>query len=266
MPPEFCVVCGRTDRPLAEGVCAECYAATHELLGVVPAPRVVLCPTCGARQVGQHWERRGAPPILGAEDLAPLLRPHPEVGVRHVAWTETGGNPMLREVEGVAELRFRGTERTSVVRLSVKVEHRTCPECSRRSGHYYTALLQLRSEVGERHEPARALRERLAGVWDSVYAELAPSWQRAFSWREELPEGWDFYLTDTPAARAAARFLKARLGATLKESATLWGRRNGEDVYRVTFCLRLPAGLVRAPTRGPARRGRPPAARVERQS
>jgi NMD protein affecting ribosome stability and mRNA decay len=37
-----------------------------------------------------------------------------------------------------------------------------------------------------------------------------------------------------------ARFAKTRLGAQLKESATLWGRKNGKDVYRVTFCLRVP--------------------------
>ncbi|HXQ94856.1 MAG TPA: NMD3-related protein, partial [Thermoplasmata archaeon] len=72
-------------------------------------------------------------------------------------------------------------------------------------------------------------------------------WREAFSWREPLPEGWDYYLLNTLAARSVARFAKSRLGAELKESATLWGRKNGKDVYRVTFCLRIPERAAPTP-------------------
>jgi NMD protein affecting ribosome stability and mRNA decay len=60
------------------------------------------------------------------------------------------------------------------------------------------------------------------------------------SWREELPEGYDVFFTETLAARSVARVAKQKFHATVKESATLFGRKDGQDIYRVTLCLRFP--------------------------
>ncbi|HEV2166375.1 MAG TPA: 60S ribosomal export protein NMD3 [Thermoplasmata archaeon] len=256
MPGEFCVVCGRSDVPVEEGVCADCYANRQPLVTAPERPKVVLCPSCGARLVGSHWEGRGrSPNLLGAEDLYPFLRPHPEVAIRSVDWTEDSRNPLIREVEGTAHLRFRGSERTERVAMTVKLEHRTCEECSRRSGHFYTATIQLRGMDERLREKAPKLRERLRSAWETALPDARADWRNALSWYEERPEGWDFYLTDTLAARAIARMMKARLSATLKESATLWGRKDGHDVYRVTLCLRVPSdGTVAPPSKRSPRR------------
>lgn len=246
MPSEFCVVCGRADVPVVDGVCADCYAERHPLVEAPGRPTVVLCPTCGARKVGEHWERTGASPtLLSAEDLNPLLRIHEEAALRRVRWEEVGSDPVLREYRGEASVRFRGTERTVPLRLSLKVQHRTCPECSRRSGRFFTSIVQLRGPEGRQRLPARELREALAGPFERALEETPKEWRRALSWKEALPEGWDYYLTDTTSARALARHMKSRLGASLTESATLWGRKDGRDVYRVTFCLRVPLGPAR---------------------
>jgi nonsense-mediated mRNA decay protein 3 len=241
MEGEFCVVCGRTDLPVMEGVCPECTAKRERLLWVEGHPSVTLCANCGARKIGQHWERRGASPtFLGAEDLAPLLSVHPEVGIRTTRWQERTGETNQRLYEGEVDVRFRGTERTVAVELPVRVKVQTCPECSRRTGRFFTAVIQLRGPNERLRGSPRAMKERLIAAFDGLYPEMKADWKRAFSWREELPEGWDFYILDTLAARSAARFAKTRLHATLTESATLWGRKNGKDVYRVTFCLRVP--------------------------
>jgi nonsense-mediated mRNA decay protein 3 len=243
MPGEFCVVCGRTDQPIEEGLCPDCAARRNRLLWVEGHPSVTVCPTCGARKVGQRWERRGASrTLLGAEDLTPLVSVHPEVGVRRIHWQEVEGDAAQRIFEGTAQVRFRGTERTVPVTLPVRVRMATCEDCSRKSGHFYTALLQIRGTSERLRGSSVALRARLDEAFSSILGETKREWQEAFSWREELPEGWDYYLVDTLAARSIARLAKNRLGATLTESATLWGRRHGQDVYRVTFCLRIPEG------------------------
>ncbi len=250
---------------MEDGVCADCYALRNPLVGAPERPTVVLCPTCGARRVGAHWEGRGrSPNLLGAEDLYPLLEIHPEASVRTVEWHEDSRHPLLREVEGSVHLHFRGTDRTEKVRLTVKIEHRTCEECSRRSGHFFTATIQLRGGEDDREKPT-ARRDRLRAAWDAVVPEARATWRQALSWYEERPEGWDFYLTDTLAARSLARMMKGRLSATLKESATLWGRKNGQDVYRVTLCLRVPASSpAPAPARATPRERRRPVSRTSR--
>lgn len=237
---EFCVVCGATGRSLVDGVCAPCAAGRTVLVRARRHARVTICPHCGAREVGGHWERSGASRLLSAEDLSPFLEVHPEAGVRRMRWEETAATSNQRELVGQAHVVFRGIERDVDVPLTVQVVGRSCPDCSRKSGRYYTAILQLRGATGDRSEKPRGLRERLAETWGDLLKESRPEWRRAVSWQEERPEGWDVYLTETVPARAMARLAKQRFGATVKESASLFGRKDGHDVYRVTFSLRFP--------------------------
>jgi len=248
---EFCVVCGATGRALVDGVCGECAADRTTLVSAPVRGVVVICPHCGARQVKDHWERENSSSLLGAEDLTPFLRIDPETGLRRVRWAERSATATVHELVGSADVVFRGARRTVDVPISVRVEHRTCPDCSRKSGKYYTAVLQLRGPEEPRPERAPALRARLDGVWQAIVREARPDWKKAVSWREELPEGWDVFFTETLAARAVARFAQQRFGASLKQSASLFGRKDGRDVYRVTFCLRFPRPSASGPPEAP---------------
>jgi len=250
---EFCVVCGRSDRPIEDGLCAECFVARTPLIEVAEDPAVTLCAVCGARKAGERWVPSNAGRFLGKEDLQPFLRPRPDVGIRRIEWTEGESGPGTRSYRGEAVARFRGSERTVPVALTVRVDAITCPSCSRRAGHFYTAQIQLRGPEGRLASGARQRRARLMSAWDAILPEARPEWRAALSWGEEKPEGWDFFLTDTLAARNLAKLMKHRLGATLKESATLYGRKDGHDIYRVTICLRVPApGGRERPPSGPS--------------
>jgi nonsense-mediated mRNA decay protein 3 len=253
MEGEFCVVCGATGRPLTDGVCASCAADRSTLLSVPERGVVVICPHCGARKSGAKWERVGSSPLLTAEDLAPFLRVHPEVGVRRVRWEEISATGTVRELVGIADVIFRGAEREARVQLSVRTEHQTCTDCSRKSGRYYTAVLQLRGGLERSNEKSPALHARLDGTWSQLLNECRPDWRKAMSWREELPEGYDVFFTQTLAARAVAKVAKQKFRATIKESATLFGRKNGQDIYRVTFCVRFPRPGAEGPTGTPSR-------------
>lgn len=244
MSEGFCVVCGRTDRPLTEGVCPECDAGRRTLVDVDPRASVTICPSCGSRQERDHWTPSSSGRFLGAEDLLPFVVPEEGVGIRRIRWTEIDAGANSRTYEGEADVRFRGLERTVPVRLKVRWTSQMCPDCSRRAGRFYTAQIQLRGPEGRLPSGARHLRDRLRTAWEAVWPEARAEWRNALSFTEERPEGWDFFLTDTLAARGWAKLLKGRLGATVKESATLYGRKDGRDVYRVTLCVRLPAALA----------------------
>jgi nonsense-mediated mRNA decay protein 3 len=255
---EFCVVCGATGRPLVEGVCGECAADRTPLVSAPPRGVVVMCPHCGARQVKDHWERENSSSLLTADDLSPFLVIDPEAGIRRIRWEERSATGTVRELVGFAEVRFRGAQRTVEIPISVRSEHRTCPDCSRKSGRYYTAIVQLRGPVEARPERAPALRARLDAAWKALMRDARPDWKKAVSWREELPEGWDVFFTETLAARAVARAAQQKFGAALKQSASLFGRKDGRDVYRVTFCLRIPRPAADGgPTGLPVRRAAP---------
>jgi nonsense-mediated mRNA decay protein 3 len=237
---EFCVVCGAVGRPLSDGVCPPCAAERTVLVSARRQGTVVVCPHCGAREVANHWERAGSSQLLTAEDFAPFLEVHPEAGVRRTRWEETSASANQREYVGRLHVVFRGVPRDVEVPLTVRVVSRSCPDCSRKSGRYYTAIVQLRGGSDERGEKAPTLRARLERTWAELLREARPEWRKALSWQEALPEGWDCYFTETLPARAISKLAKQRYGIPIKESASLFGRKNGQDVYRVTFCLRFP--------------------------
>lgn len=263
MAAEFCVLCGRTDRPLEDGLCTECFAQRHPLVRAPAQPRVVLCPTCGARKAGQHWERSGRGTLLRSDDLTPLLQVAEGVGIRSVDWTEVGGDALRRDLDGQVHLRFRGEERVAGVRFTVQIEHRTCPECSRRSGHYYTSIIQMRSGDGGPRESAAERRARLDRLFSGVLRKARADLRKAVSYRAELPEGIDYFLTDTVSARTLARMGRQMLGGRVTESASLYGRKDGRELYRVTFCLRVPAPGA-PPAGAPGRTGRPSNGRLKK--
>ncbi len=253
------MVCGRTDQPLREGVCPNCDAGRRTLVRVADLPQVTICPTCGSRKERDRWLPSDSGRFLGAEDLNRFLEPAEDVGIRRAHWTELGAEANTRTYSGNVDVRYRGLERSVPVELRVRWIAQNCPDCSRKAGHFFTAQIQLRGPEGRLPPGARHLRERLRLAWESIWPEGRDEWRTAFSFTEERPEGWDLYLTDTLAARGWAKLMKSRLGATTKESSSLYGRKDGRDVYRTTICVRLPMPEPAAPLApAPASRHRRP--------
>ena len=201
--------------------------------------------------MGGHWERAGASRMVTAEDLNPFLEFHPDVGVRRVRWEEISASANQREFVGRFHVVFRGVPRDVELPLTVRVVSRSCLDCSRKSGRFYTAIVQLRGPLAGPSEKPAELRARLEGNWTRLLKEARADWRRALSWQEDLPEGIDCFFTETLPARAIAKLAKQRFGVSVKESASLFGRRHGQEIYRVTFCLRFPGPTVpAAPGRG----------------
>ena len=237
----FCVICGGTGTPLIEGLCPACYAERTALVRLPPTITVVACPTCGARQVRNHWEPAGSPGLLRREDLDPHLEVLPPAQMERVDWEEGGENPMVRELTGTIRLRVGGLAREVRAVTEVRWVHRSCPTCSRRGGKFYTAHIQLRPEEGRTRRSAAEFKAWSLRLWREYFREAPASLRESLAWEEELKEGWDIYFMDTAAARALARGFQLRLGASHKESASLWGVRDGREVYRATFLVRLPS-------------------------
>lgn len=238
--PAFCVICGTEEGPFQGPLCVRCWGKQAPLMELPGRISRVFCPMCGARQVGRHWETGNPPGVLTRGDLTGELTLRPGVHLVDVRWTEETENPLLRRLTATATLELKGTRWEAEGSTEVHVLYHVCPECSRRQGHFYTAQLQLRgSEEGSLRSGA-ALRSWVHVQWESHLRGLSESVRRAVSFEQELKEGWDIFFSSTPEARSAARAFRERFGAGYRESASLYSRKGGEDIYRVTFLLRLP--------------------------
>ena len=119
----------------------------------------------------------------------------------------------------------------------VRLKRGSCTECSKQQGKYYEAILQVRGPERSLPERTEAEAERL--VRDRVASMRKSSREVFVSKVERVKGGLDFYFSTIPSARSIARELENSLCAEYKESSSLWGRRDGRDVYRMTFLVRL---------------------------
>lgn len=228
----FCVECG-TEGPTQAGLCANCFAERRVLL--TPPERVDLprCVHCGSFLVGARWGRIG----LSAAVHEALLR---TVQVHSAVTSADLTEEIHHEDETNKRIAFHAVlhvEAFDVARdfeTKLTLKGATCISCSRQRGSYYEAILQLR---GTERPPAEAVRaDALRLVEDGI--ERTPD---AFIMKvQEVRGGTDIYLSSKALAKSLARTLRDTYGAETKSSPKLQTRKDGKDVYRVTYLIRIP--------------------------
>ena len=238
----FCVRCGATDPPFIGALCVRCYSERTPLVRLPPYLDLVLCPTCGSRQVGSHWEKvRGNDrDSLRRSDLERHIELAGPAKLLKAVWEVSGLNPRLRQVDARLTVDVGGTPVEVPAQSEVHMILHSCPECSRRGGHYFTARIQLRPAEEGSVRDLRAFKPWSMRIWLSHLKACSEKQRDAVTREEELKEGWDIFFADTLAARAVARSFKERTSSSIRETASLWGMKNGREIHRLTFLVRLP--------------------------
>ncbi len=107
--------------------------------------------------------------------------------------------------------------------VHVQLSNATCTDCGRLSSGYFEAIIQLRGENKLRIKK-----------YEKIFTgEISKT--TFISKVEEKKEGIDLYVGNTRAVMASLR----EMGLTYKISRTLFGRKDGKDVYRTTFAIRF---------------------------
>jgi nonsense-mediated mRNA decay protein 3 len=237
----LCVECGKEVPLLIGGSCPECFIQKTPLLEHPPVLDVEVCAHCDARRVGNHW----VDPQEG-DDLSFIREEAARAAIR-VHERVTGSSLELEE-QAQDERNFEhairltgtveGVPVSSVSRMTVRLKRGVCDRCSRMFGGFYAAVIQLRAtgrDVTE-HELQRAHRF-IGGEMDRLRA--TGNREAFLSKSEAVPGGYDYYMGDIEGTRTVARGVAEKLGASLEEHAKLVGRKEGTDVYRVTFLVRI---------------------------
>lgn len=236
-----CPNCGRETTELLDGFCPTCAA---ERLSLIQAPEVMdatECAHCRRQLIGAAWRAGGR---TRDDRLEAALREATRIDARleRVSWKLT---PRWEdERNALVSLELSGAIREVVVRRTFQTRVRfattACPDCSREMGGYFEAILQVRGDDGtdlERFLPTveRQVESRIA----TFRAEGRPN---AFvSKVERTRHGTDYYLGSKEVARILTSELAEGHGAAREESTKLVGRKDGRDLVRSTYLVRLPA-------------------------
>ncbi|UCF08677.1 MAG: hypothetical protein JSW28_03025, partial [Thermoplasmata archaeon] len=118
----------------------------------------------------------------------------------------------------------------------LRIKPQVCPECSKQQGGYWEAKVQLRSSGRGLNE--EEFEKALEHV-DNLLVKREKDRGAFLSKVEKIHEGVDFYLGSKHVGKMVARELAALFGAQMKESHKLVGRKDGKDVYRTTYAVRI---------------------------
>ncbi len=233
----FCILCSGPPPLTSQRICESCFRERTELSILPDRIQQTRCPKCGLDMVGSRWSH------MDRDDLH-HARVQEVLDVHEKASSISTG--LLAEPIDERATRLNVQVSGSIEGFVFEAEHEAilqtsdgvCPTCTRRAGHYYEATMQLRS-AGRRLEEdeVTALRATL----DDLLARIEPNPMFFITEEGAVTGGWDLQLGSKALAKQWARHLIDRYGGQAKESSTVIGHRDGEEVSRLTVLYRKPA-------------------------
>ena len=235
MKGRFCPKCGATDKPFHGGFCLDCFLEDHP--GLVDAEDVTVkkCMHCLRVKSRGEWEN-GSP-----ESVEGIIRSHIKTSLEDAEITLDLLKQTQKEEEyDVTVKGVIGSEEVSITKpITLKYEKETCGVCSRKSGDYYEAIIQLRPK--EREIDLQRLKSALNFLRNEAHA-LVKKDRKAEIFRHELTKnGIDIYFGSKRAAKISLQHMQATYHPVVKESYTLRGvdKETGKNRYSVTYSVRL---------------------------
>jgi nonsense-mediated mRNA decay protein 3 len=245
---EFCPRCGdaieRSGRPSGPDspLCDECYLSEYDLVDAPDRVEVRVCGRCGAVHRGNRWVDVGAEDYtdVAVEEVTEALGVH--VDAESVSWQvapeQVDGTTIRTHCSFSGVLR--GTPVTEEVTVPVRIGRETCDRCGRVAGGAYASVVQVRARD---RRPSEEERRRAEAAARDLVADLEAAGDRdAFvSEVTDRAEGLDLKLSTTKLGQRVARQVVTELGGTFSDSETLVTEDgDGNEVYRVTYAVRLP--------------------------
>ncbi len=230
-----CPVCGKPVEGNLE-MCPECYAERREVFRLEDIIELVKCPRCEFFKVRGGWKDIPFEDAL-IEAVYASLRVIPEFEVEDVFIS-----PLARGEVGKYVVRLEGSldgEFISVEKVAeVRVKREVCKRCSREAGGYYESIVQIRADSREISEEEL---EVVRGIIERVLERERENQKAFISKIVERREGIDYYFGDRNIGKKISRLIADELGGKIIESKKIHTRRDGQDVYRFTYAVRLPA-------------------------
>lgn len=229
---KFCPQCGKQTDEFFDCVCKDCFKQGITLL----APEslelsVSVCSHCGGFFKGK--EQTSIEPAVETAVLKAIRKKYgPETPVEIAGLSvELAENKRRARVSITVKADISGVNIEETGEFTAALKRTICERCSRIAGGYYAAIVQIRAEGRIPTDEELALAENI------TYSSLGES--DFVSKEQMLKEGLDIYVSSAEYGRRIAKAIVKELGGNFSESKKLYGRKDGRDIYRVTFLVRL---------------------------
>ncbi len=235
----ICPKCGNDTSVLLSGVCRECFFQNFALAQLPQVIQARICASCGARFTRGRWTDEDNIGTIVLKTIEDNLSIHEAAEDVEVCINPRQLTPHMYKVEVEVVAAIQGERVTSDLSSEIRIIRESCEMCSRMSGGYFEGILQIRATeripteneietclriVDMTIDRMRAKGDRLAFITDTIRSK----------------EGLDLYIGSVNSGRHICKAIIEELGGTFSESPSLFGQKDGKEVYRITFSMRLP--------------------------
>ena len=234
----FCPKCGKPSE--TDGFCSQCRIGMTLWFTCDKRVQSTNCPSCGAIKVVNTWTDSVAERTdLGPEIAKSAVHFHKDVKKSTIEVTVRELNPNRSR----ATLVLRGILYNKPVEGDCTVEilwHKEqCDRCNRISGSYYEGVVQVRAE-GRTPSPFEI--QTASSVARQVEDNLQSGGERLsfISDINEIHDGLDVIVGSQHIGQLISQGIVAQLGGRYTTHPKLVGEKNGRQLFRVTYSVRLP--------------------------
>lgn len=234
----FCVKCGKDCNDIINGLCIDCFLEGRQLVTVPHHVDLQVCTNCGEYRLRDEWLPMDKMKII--EDIAieqlSIIR---EARVIEVGAAVEEQDPSNYLVHMQALLDVSDVQVEAEATVIVRIKNTVCKRCSRVLGSYYESILQIRTCCKDL--PSDLKDEVLARIENYVDFQAKTNRDIFISKMELVTGGVDVYLSSIQLGKALAKTLVDSYSAETKEASKLVGQtRDGQEMYRLTYLVRLP--------------------------
>lgn len=248
----FCPNCGEPIQDTAHAppadsggepvLCDACYLERFDLLDAPDRVRLEVCAACGAIRDGDTWRDTETGDIV--DDA--IAKVQAELGVHVDAEDVSWGvrpeqvDPTTIRMHTTFTGRVRETPVEETIVIPVTIARGSCTRCGRIAGDYYAGVVQLRAidRDPDADETARAV-----AIAEEIVAEMEQTGDRDAFITDitETTGGLNLKVSTTKIGEKISRRLVTEFGGHYSTSETLVTEdEDGNEVYRVTYAVRLP--------------------------
>ncbi|SDG26253.1 60S ribosomal export protein NMD3 [Halorientalis regularis] len=250
---EFCPRCGETipERPEPRPgeprdpdrvLCNDCYFEEFDLVDAPDRIEIRVCAQCGAVHRGNRWVDVGADDYVdvAVEEVSEALAVHLEA--ESVDWEVAPEQVDATTIK--MHCRFSGIVRdTPVVEdvlVPVKISRETCKRCGRIAGGSYAAIVQVRADERDPSDGELEQAERIAQEYIADREEKGDR-NAYITEASHVEGGLDMKISTTQMGGGIAERIIRQFGGSYTSNETLVTEdSDGNEVYRVTYAIRLP--------------------------
>ncbi|WP_406657054.1 60S ribosomal export protein NMD3 [Methanolobus sp. ZRKC2] len=235
----ICPKCGKDAERLVDGLCQKCFFKSSDLVQVPQVLHAKICSNCGARFSRGRWTNDLNIDEIVIQTVENELLIHEKADNIELYIEPRQMTPHLYRAKVEVDALVVGEQLHQEVETEVRITRLACDMCSRVSGGYFESILQIRATNRRLTDDEK---KECMDIVNSILTRMRKKGDRMAFISNSIDDrdGIDLYMGSANASRDICKEIISEFGGSFSESPNLFTRKDGKDVYRITFALRLP--------------------------